>query len=588
MALPIKRWQIAPALTSAQYRPFKGMTRALATILYHRGQTDHLAAERFLRGETELASPMQMRGIPKAVGRIRQAVKRGESIVVYGDFDADGVTSTVLLVTALKAIGANVRPYIPHRVDEGYGLNSAALCKLSQQGAQVVITVDCGIRSLAEADDARSYGLDLIVTDHHSVGPQVPDAYAVINPKQLDCKYGENMLAGVGIAYRLADALFRATVNDRKPPPFPVEDLLDLVAIGTVADLAPLDRAENRAMVIRGLARMREHPRPGVKALLAVSGVDPLSATAETIGFRLGPRINAAGRLASADAAYRLLMAETEAEAAPFAEQLQSLNVKRQELTRQMQEYAAQLVGDPKSVPLIFAVSGEFQQGIVGLVAGRLTEEYHRPAVILHRGEEESHGSCRSIEGFNITDALDLCADLLLRHGGHAQAAGFAVHNDNLEAFRNRLMRIASYRTGIPVEAMPDAILDELLGMGEPPPAIDLTPIMKIDTEAHLHELTTDLAMELKRLEPTGHGNPAPVLCSRRLRIRQRRPIGSDNAHLKLRLAEQECEFEAIGFRMGGLIAELPEYVNVAYGLELNEWQGNTRLQLVIQDIQPA
>lgn len=567
MTLTAKRWQITPALSSSQYASFRGMNRALATILYHRGFEDHAAATRFLMGECELALPFRMRGVNEAVARIRRAIKRGERIAVYGDFDADGVTSTALLVTALRALGANVRPYIPHRVDEGYGLNSAALNKLRQQGTDLVITVDCGIRSLAEVEDGNGYGLDMIVTDHHSVGPQVPSALAVINPKQTDCKYGEDMLAGVGIAYRLADALFRVSAaQDRKPPPFPIEDLLDLVAIGTVADLAPLDRSENRAMVIQGLKRMRENPRPGVKALLAVSGTEPETVSAETIGFRLGPRINAAGRLASAQAAYGLLMAESEAEAVPLAEQLQSLNVKRQQMTKEMQEYAAQLVGDPHSVPLIFAVSGEFQQGIVGLVAGRLVEEYYRPAVIVHRGEAESHGSCRSIEDFNITEALDECTELLIRHGGHAQAAGFAVHNDNMDAFRERLLSIADR---------------QLAGQ-------QLAPTLKIDAEVNLHELTTDLAMELKRLEPTGHGNPSPVLCTKRLRIRQRRTVGQTADHLRLRLADHECEFEAIAFRMGGLINVLPEYVNVAYSLELNEWQGQMRLQMVAQDIQPA
>ncbi len=566
MNLTPKRWQVSPALTNPQYTPFLGMNRALATILYHRGLEDHATATRFLLGEYALAAPFRMRGINEAVSRIRWAVKRGERIVVYGDFDADGVTSTALLVTALKAIGANARPYIPHRVDEGYGLNSAALCKLREQGTDVVITVDCGIRSLAEVEDGNAYGLDMIVTDHHSVGPQVPGALAVINPKQINCKYGEDMLAGVGIAYRLADALFRAAKNDRKAPPFPVEDLLDLVAIGTVADLAPLDRGENRAMVIQGLKKIRENPRPGIKALLAVSGTEPETANAETIGFRLGPRINAAGRLDSARVAYNLLMAANDNDALPLAEQLQTLNVKRQQLTKDTQEYAAQLVGDPRSVPLIFAVSGEFQQGIVGLVAGRLVEEYYRPAVIVHRGETESHGSCRSIEGFNITEALDQCAELLIRHGGHAQAAGFALHNENIDAFRDRLLTIAER---------------QLAGQ-------ELAPTLKIDAEVKLHELTTDLAMELKRLEPTGHGNPSPVLCTRRLRIRQRRTVGQSADHLRLRVADHECEFEVIAFRMGGLLNVLPEYVNIAYALELNEWQGQTRLQLVAQDIQPA
>ncbi len=567
-----KRWQIAPELSQSQYTPFRGMNRVLATILFQRGLTDHAAAMRFLAGETELADPFKMRGVNEAISRIRRAIRTGELIVVYGDFDADGVTSTALLVTALRAVGANVKQYIPHRVDEGYGLNFEALAKIAAFGAKLVITVDCGIRSIEEVE----YGvdqckLDMIVTDHHTVGADIPDrALAVINPKQPGCKYGEDMLAGVGIAYRLADALFRATKNSRGnvQPPFPVEDLLDLVAIGTVADLAPLDRLENRAMVNGGLRLMRENPRLGIKALLAVSGTDPSKVDAGTIGFRIGPRINAAGRLASASDAYKLLTATTEAEAALLAAELNTLNVRRQELTADMQAYAARLVGDPRSVPLIFAASAEFQPGIVGLVAGRLTEEFYRPAVIVHRGEIESHGSCRSIEGFNITEALDDCAELLIRHGGHAQAAGFTVHNDNLAAFHERLLAIAGER----------------IHFG--PGGIERT--VKIDAEVHLGDLTLDLVEELKRLEPTGNSNPSPLLGTRGLTIRRRGTVGADGAHLKLWLADREREFEAIGFRMGALCDDLPEQVNVAYQLDLNEYNGQKRLQLVLQDVQPA
>jgi len=542
------------------------MHRALATILFHRGIADHSAAMHFLAGDTVLADPFLMHGMTKAVPRIRQAIRKNEQIVVYGDFDADGVTSTSLLTTAIKALGGNVRPYIPHRVDEGYGLNTAALHKLREQGAAVVITVDCGIRSIREVQDGVECGLDMIVTDHHSVGPEVPHGLAVINPKQVECRYGEDMLAGVGIAHRLADALFRASANDRKQPPFPVEDLFDLVAIGTVADLAPLDRAENRAMVNRGLHLMRTNPRPGVQALLEVSSTPKETMDSGSIGFRIGPRINAAGRLESARLAYRLLMAETIEEALPLAEELNKLNEKRQQLTQEMQEAAALLVGNPRDVPLIFAYSGAFIQGIVGLVAGRLTEQFYRPSVILHYGETESHGSCRSIEGFNITEALDQCAELLIRHGGHAQAAGFAVHNENIPILRQRLIDIAAERFA-----------------SEPP-----TPILKIDAEVRLHELTEDLFYELRRLEPTGANNPAPLLASRRLKVVHKRTIGKENAHLKLNLADHNCELEAVAFRMGHLDNEIGDYVDAAYRLDVNEWNGVRRLQMVVEDLQPA
>ncbi|MHB8629410.1 MAG: single-stranded-DNA-specific exonuclease RecJ [Aggregatilineales bacterium] len=567
-ALPVRRWRVAPPLSDADYAPFRGMNRVLASILYRRGVLDHLSATRFLKGEIALADPFQMRGIPEAVGRIRRAIKTGELVVVYGDFDADGVTSTALLVTALRAIGANTRFYIPNRVDEGYGLNCEALAKLKRGGAKLAITVDCGIRSLAEVEyGVHECGLDMIVTDHHSVGPDVPDCI-VVNPKQPGCRYGEDMLAGVGVTYRLAEALFRVTAaNSRdRQPPFPIDHLLDLAAIGTIADLVPLDHPENRALAMWGLDRIRREPRPGLKALLDVATTESAAVDAQTIGFRIAPRINAAGRLASAEVAYRLLMASTYDEARPFADQLQRLNIERQELTRQSQEYAMQLIGDPRSVPLIFADSPDFPTGIVGLVAGRLTEEFARPSVIVQRGPEECHGSCRSPESFHITAALDDCAELLTRHGGHAQAAGFALPTANLAAFRERLMTIAASR------------LQEA----------DLVPVLSIDAEVGLGDISVDLIDELARLEPTGHGHPSPVLAVRRARVLERRVIGANSDHLKLRLADGEYEIEAVAWRMGKYIDAIPGRVNVAFHPEMNEWQGQKRLQLNVQDIQAA
>ena len=317
-------------------------------------------------------------------------------------------------------------------------------------------------------------------------------------------------------------------------------------------------------MVIRGLKKMRENPRPGVKALLDVSGSLQEAVNTETIGFRIGRRINAAGRLESADTALLLLLATDDVEAAPYAQKLNQLNEERQRLTQAMQIRAAELVGEPDQLPLIFAASADFQQGIVGLVAGRLTEQFYRPSVILHLGEEESHGSCRSIEGFNITNALDECAELLIWHGGHAQAAGFAVYNANLELLRDRLLSIAERELGGKEQA----------------------PTVYIDSELRLHELTEDLYYELKRLEPTGTSNPAPLFCSKNLRIVSKRRIGKDGSHLKLNVADYNCEVEAIAFRMGALYDVLGELVHLAYHLDLNEWNGTKRLQMVIEDIQ--
>ncbi|MEP6988185.1 MAG: single-stranded-DNA-specific exonuclease RecJ, partial [Chloroflexota bacterium] len=496
-----KRWVTASPAPPEFLSRYPDMGSVLAQVLYNRGFTDSTEAQQFLNADMELYNPFQMKGINQAVARIRQAIKLHEPIIIYGDFDADGVTSTTLMVQTLTALGAVVKPYIPHRVDEGYGLNSEALLKLAREGVKLIITVDCGIRSVDEVEDGKAAHVDIIVTDHHTIGPEIPKALAVINPKQEDCKYPEDMLAGVGVAFKLADALLRVAKQNKQTPQLEAEDLLDLVAIGTVADLAPMNRAENRALVRRGLAVINKAKRPGIQALLEVSGVKPGTVTAMNIGFSLGPRINAAGRLESAMMAYHLLSAQDYPTALRLAQQLQTLNVQRQELTRDAQDVVRERVEAERSTaPLIFA-SGEFRAGIVGLVAGRLTEEYSRPTVIMEAGETESRASCRSIPQFDITHALDQCADLLVRHGGHAQAAGFTVLNNNIPALKAKLMQLAD---------------DSLAGQ-------DLRPILEIDVEVDAKSLTDWLVYDLVRLEPTGYHSSAPVLMTPNLRVLEAR-----------------------------------------------------------------
>jgi single-stranded-DNA-specific exonuclease len=400
------------------------------------------------------------------------------------------------------------------------------------------------------------------------VGVELPPALAVINPKQDGCKYPEKMLAGVGITYKLVEALFKvAASQERRDLPFSAESMLDLVAIGTVADLVPLGHAENRALVIRGLAALRNTQRAGLQALMEVASLAPDQVTATTIGFVIAPRINAAGRLESAMTAYNLLSTQDRLEAISYAQKLQELNETRQRLTREMQEYARTLaLTAEQAAPLIFAADPNFKQGIVGLVAGRLTEEYYRPSIIVQQGTHESHGSCRSIIEFNITDALDQCADLLLRHGGHAQAAGFTIHNDNLAVFRDRMFDIAE---------------STLSGQ-------DLRPRLEIDSEIPLHSLDESLHDGLISMEPCGHGYAAPVLCTRRLRIAESRTVGKDSAHLKLRLTDGFLEQEAIAFRFGEFARDLPPLIDVAYQIEMNEWNGNRTLQMRVLDMRQS
>ena len=573
-----KRWNIALQIPPSVLAALREFHPVIAQVLYNRGQDTPEKARAFLDGgDGALHNPFALHGMAQAVERIRRAIKRGEQIVVYGDFDADGVTSTALLVQALRALGARVEPYIPHRVDEGYGLNFEALRTLHQQGTSLVVTVDCGIRSVEEVAYGQRLGLDLIVTDHHSVGEALPPAVAVIDPK-IDTRrrleegrtngYPEDMLAGVGVAYKLAQALFSvAESQDRRPPPLRLGDLLDLVALGTVADLVPLDRLENRELVRRGLQVLNRAQRPGVYELMEVAGVRPEQCNATSIGFMLGPRINAAGRLDSAMIAYELLSTQDMARASELAQHLQALNVERQELTLQAVEVAREQAFDSgQDLPLIFATSSGFRPGIVGLVAGRLCEEFYRPAVVVQQGETESRGSCRSIDEFDITDALDECADLLVRHGGHAQAAGFTVLNENLPKLRERLMQLAAER------------LD-----GE-----DLRPSLDVDAEVPFDQLTETLADELRRLEPTGAGNDAPLFVTRGVRVVEARRVGQEGKHLRLRLSNGVQFLDGIAFKFGDWAERLEGMMDIAYHLEINEWNGRRRPQLNIQDLRPA
>ncbi|MCK5924005.1 MAG: DHH family phosphoesterase, partial [Methylococcales bacterium] len=347
-------------------------------------------------------------------------------------------TSTVLLTQALRGLGVSrkkAQPYIPDRIKEGYGLNCEALTKIKEEiGAALVITVDCGIRSVAEVEHANAIGLDLIITDHHGLGEVLPPALAIINPKCPESEYPEEMLAGVGIAFKLAQALKQAMPDQAN---FHDDDLLDLVAIGTVADLAPL-KNENRKLVIDGLRVMNDKSRlrPGIWALAKQAGVKG-AITAETIGFSLGPRINAAGRLTHAYDAAKLLAVNNELQARQYARSLDDLNKKRQQLTRDLGRYAEQVIDLEASV---FVVADEkFVPGVVGLVASRLAERYYRPAIVIEKGETHGHGSCRSIPEVHITEALDQVSDLLVRYGGHAQAAGLTIANENLPAFTERI-----------------------------------------------------------------------------------------------------------------------------------------------------
>jgi single-stranded-DNA-specific exonuclease len=558
-----KRWHIADPITDEASRNLAAFPPVMRQLLFNRGYSTEAQAHRFLRGEAEGdTDPFGLRGMGSAVDRILHAIGQKVPIAVYGDYDVDGVTATALLVETLQAIDADVRAYIPNRFDEGYGLNIDALDSLKAAGVGLVITVDCGIRSIDEAQHAKDIGLDLIVSDHHHPADgSLPPAFAVINPKQPGDSYPDQHLAGVGIAFKIAQAI------DLKLPGRIPEGLLDLVALGTVADLAPLI-GENRGLVRRGLREMRETRRQGLYALANVAGVSLARTTANQIGFMLGPRLNAAGRLKSAQASLELLTTRDPMRAGVLAQELNVNNQDRQAITRETQVKAESLAMlDGTDPAILFAVDEAFNPGVVGLAASRLAELYYRPAVVAAKGTDETRGSCRSIPEFHITDALDQCADLLVRHGGHAAAAGFTVKNELLPALKARLKSLASAELG-----------------GQ-----DLRPTLNIDRELALSDLSFELLGQLAELEPTGYGNPEAVFASRSAKVRSSRLVGQDGKHLKLTLQDERgVTTDAIGFRLGSLQPTLPPRVDLAYTLETNEYNGRTTLQLNLKDVRPA
>jgi len=444
-------------------------------------------------------------------------------------------------------------------------MNEKALDYLKEKKVSLIITVDCGIRSPDETAHAHAIGLDLIISDHHQPAEgELPYAQAVINPKQAGDQYPDKDLAGVGVAYKIAQALLSCTPKSNQD--FQLEDLLDLVALGTVADLAPLV-GENRFLVRKGLQKIRETKRQGLFSLAAVSDLPLPRTNATSIGFILGPRLNAAGRLESALAAYELLTTTDVRRAGELAQQLNMQNRQRQELTRKIQEEAEAMVlaEDPDS-PLLFAVHPDFNSGVVGLAASRLVETYYRPAVVGQVSADATRCSCRSIPEFHITQALDQCKDLLVRHGGHAAAAGFTIRNENLEILKARLKSLA-------IEQLRDR---------------DLRQTLTADIEIPLADLKPELLKYLDHLQPTGYGNPEAVFISRDVRIINSRTVGAESKHLKLVITDGQITFDAIGFRLGHLRSELPSRVDVLYTFEVNEFNGRTSMQLNLKDVKPV
>jgi len=553
-----ERWYLKRRESLRFVQQHADLDPVVAKVLYARKIDTPHKIDAFLHGDGQLEDPFRMAGMDQAVARIRQALEGDEQIVIYGDFDADGVCATALLVCALKDLGGRVAPHIPDRFSEGYGLNIETLDELGKQGARLIVTVDCGIRSADEVAYAQAHGLDVIVTDHHSVPEELPPALAVIDPKRPDCPYAFKGLAGVGVAYRLVDALCRDLTGGGRSDLDP-DQFLDLVALGTVSDIVPLT-GENRILVRRGLGRMRASPRVGLRELLKIARVDGQKVDSQAIAFRLGPRLNAAGRLRSAMLAYDLLVAESAEDARRLSSVLNQINVERQQLLSRQVERAHDLLGDDDGRKMLVVDDADFHEGIVGLVASRLTDEFYRPSLVMRRVQEATRGSARSIEGFHITHALDACSDLLTRYGGHARAAGFTLPSDNLIAFRKRL------------ESYGAAHLTEET----------LTPHHSVDAIVPLEEINEDTPAALSLLEPFGEGNPEPAFATIGLRLLDLRTVGREGQHLRLRVGDGNRSLPAIAFRQGHRASDFApgDMVDLIYQPMLNEWRGAASLQL--------
>lgn len=564
-----RRWVVAPPAPPAFLAAQTPLAPLVATLLHQRGIDTPEAIERFLLPDYRrgMHDPFLLKGMDIAVQRIAAAIEGGETMAVYGDFDTDGVTAVTLLMQAIAAMGGEIQPYIPHRVSEGYGLNTEAIDALTGRGVKLLITVDCGISNRDEVAHAAAAGLDVIVTDHHTPPAELPPALAVINPKQPGCAYPFKQLVGVGIAYKLVQALVRRGLT----MPLRGRDLLDVVALGTVADMGPLI-GENRVLVKAGLESINTTSRAGLRALIVTSGLVQGKITAGDIGFGLGPRLNAAGRIDSAVRAYQLLLAEDPAVAKQIAEALSADNRQRQQLTKDVQAAAlgAAEASGKRDNQIVVLDDASYPSGIVGLVAARLVEDLGRPVIIIERQDPVSRGSARSIPGFNILDALTSCADLFVRYGGHAAAAGFSIPSDQIDELDARVNAYAAHH-----------LTDDLL-----------VPSLAIDAELSLSALSQELMAQLATLEPFGQGNPRPLLMSQRVHVDEALPRGADGSHLKLRLSDGQGgpSVEAIAFRLGHLAAPLQRHrwIDVAYHLEINEWNGKQTLQLNVRDFRRA
>jgi single-stranded-DNA-specific exonuclease len=563
------QWVLAPEADRelvAQLAVVAGLPLNVVTILVNRGLNTDEKINTFLNPElSQLRDPFAMTGMAAGVDRVTRALYENEKIMIYGDYDVDGITATTLLYMVLNKLGAQTEYYLPNRLTQGYGLSIDGIDEAKGKGISLIITVDTGITAVSEVKYATSQGIDVVITDHHEPGESIPDALAIINPKQPDCDYGGE-LSGVGVAYKFAQGLYSRFGQNQEE----LHEHLDLVAMGTSADIVPLV-GENRILTKFGIKQISRTTKPGIKSLAFVSGLMGKEIGTGQVVFILAPRINALGRLGDCREAIRLLSTRDERVAAEIARKLDSENRRRKEIDEQTLnealEQMSEVVDLDSDQAIVLAAQG-WHQGVIGIVASRLVERFHLPTVMIAIGEEEAKGSARSIPGFHLCEALKECEPLLIRYGGHKYAAGLSIKPENIPAFREKFKEVSSRKLT----------------------ADDTQPKLNIDLEIELEEINDGFVTSVERFSPFGPQNMRPIFLTRNCEVLGV-PYIVGNNHLKMKVRKGDAVLDVIGFGFGDMVQMILDkgcLVDIVYALEFNTFNGVTRIQMRIRDIKPT
>lgn len=538
-----------------------GISPLTSIVLYNRGVRENEQIKKFLSKDLgTMYDPFLMRDMDKAVKRINAAKEAGEKITIYGDYDVDGITAIAILYKYLAGLGIDVDYYVPDRMQEGYGVNRDALDKIKTRGSSLIITVDTGITAVEECEYATEIGLDVIVTDHHECKERIPDVYAAIDPKRKDCKYPFKSLAGVGVVFKLIQAL------DKNSSLFELmEDYADLMCLGTVADISPLVD-ENRVIVTEGLKRFKRTKNVGLKALIDVS-TNGKAITTSTIGYIIAPRINASGRLGCASRSVELFLTDDEENALKLANSLCEENSLRQQTEQKMFKEALEYIEEHPEVKedkIIVIPHENWHHGIVGIVSSKITEKFYKPSILFAIDGDEAKGSGRSVSGFNLFGALESCSDLLEKFGGHELAAGLTIKSSNIEEFRKKINEYSK-----------DKISESML-----------VPTVMLDAAIKVPYITIDTVHDINRLQPFGVDNPTPAFAVRNIKI-HKISVMSEGKHLRMTLLKEGKYLDAVGFGMGEYYHHLEEgdFIDVAFALDINDYKGFQNVQLILKDI---